>query len=60
MVTVQHKDYGSEQLMHPLWAEGEAKGRHVARTREKKKDGSFVVGLCLIVMYEVFNAGWQV
>lgn len=36
MVTVQHKDYGSEQLVHPLWAEEEAKGRHVARRRGKK------------------------
>lgn len=31
MVTVQHKNYGSEQLVHPLQAEEEARGRHVAR-----------------------------
>lgn len=37
MVTVQHEDDGGEQLVHPLWAEGEAKGRHVARTGGKKK-----------------------
>lgn len=37
MVTVQHKDDGSEQLVHPLWAEGEATGRHVAGTRGGKK-----------------------
>lgn len=36
MVTVQHKNYGSEQLVHPLRADEEAKGRHVARTRGKK------------------------
>lgn len=38
MVTVQHKDYGREQLVHPLWAEGEARGRHVARARGRKKN----------------------
>lgn len=36
MVTVQHKNYGSEQLVHPLQAEEEAKGRHVVSVRGKK------------------------
>lgn len=59
MVTVQHKNYGSEQLVHPLQAEEEAKGRHAVSMRAIN-DRSFVVSLSFIMMYEVSNAGWQV
>lgn len=60
MVTVQHKNDGSEQLVHPLQAEEEAQGRHVGSGRGKKKEIQFVVSLSLIVTHEVSNAGWQV
>lgn len=48
MVTVQHKYDGSKQLVHPLQAEEEAKGRRVESMRGKK--------LYLICGQSLFNS----
>lgn len=47
MVAVQHEDDGSEQLVHPLQAEEEAKRRTCEHERGEKKKLYLICGQCL-------------